>query len=116
MLMVVLVTTVAPSIALLQFHLRRAYIERELCVQRAVASDMRTCHGECHLAKQLRALEQESQESFPGSRIDFRIEPAVQPPLAARDIRLPSEPLAYPRLTAILADGFTEALDPVPWA
>lgn len=115
-LMVVLITTVAPSLALLHFHLRRAYIERELCVQREVAADMRTCHGECHLAKQLKALEQESQESFPGSRLDFRTVPAVQPSIERAGVTLTVTSLCFPVLEPALDDGFIASLDPVPWA
>lgn len=116
MLMVVMITTLAPSLALLQFHLRRTYIERELCVQREVAADMRTCHGECHLAKQLKALEQESQESFPGSRLDFRTEPAVEPSIEHTGITLTVASLDFPVMEPTLADGFIASLDPVPWA
>lgn len=116
MLMVILITTLAPSLALLQFHVRRTYIERELCVQREVAADMRTCHGECHLAKQLKALEQESQESFPGSRLDFRTEPAVGPSIERACITLTVTSLDFPVMEPALADGFIASLDPVPWA
>lgn len=114
MLMVVMITTLAPSLALLQFHLRRTYIERELCVQREVAADMRTCHGECHLAKQLKALEQESQESFPGSRLDLRTEPAVEPSVERAGLTPTVTSLCFPVLEPALADGFIAALDPVP--
>lgn len=114
-LLVVLLTTLAPSLALLQFHLRRSYIERELCVQREVAADMRTCHGECHLARQLRALEQESQESFPGSRLDFRTEPAMKPSPERTGLILAVSSLFFPEQEAVIADGFTVSLDPVPW-
>ena len=115
-LMVVLTTTMAPSLALLHFHLHRTYIERELCVQRAVAADMRTCHGECHLAKQLKALEQESQESFPGPRLDLRTDPAVQPTMRGARVYLQAFSICYPRIEPSTAEGFTSSLDPVPWA
>ena len=64
-----------PTAVLVRFQLRRAYVERELCVQREVMADMRTCHGECHLSKQLKALEHESEQGFPAERFQERFEP-----------------------------------------
>jgi len=67
----------APLFILVEFHLHRASIERELCVQRDVVAEMRTCHGECQLSKRFRALEQEAQAGFPVERIQVRYEPQV---------------------------------------
>ncbi|QQR87138.1 MAG: hypothetical protein IPJ76_02610 [Flavobacteriales bacterium] len=47
----------APAFIVTAFFAERSRIERELCVQRARAEGMRTCHGECHLMKQLKAAE-----------------------------------------------------------
>lgn len=115
-LLLVIISTMAPSIALLQFNLRRAYIARELCVQREVAAEMRTCHGECHLARQLRALEQESDEGFPGSQIDFRTEPALEPAHAAEAHKAPAVMIRFASLEQVLPTGFITSIDPVPWA
>ncbi len=62
----------APSLYLLQFTVHKAYVERELCVQRDVMEDMRTCHGECQLTKKFRALEEESNSRFPADRLEIR--------------------------------------------
>jgi hypothetical protein len=67
----------APLAVLLEFHVHRDSIERELCVQRDVMESMRTCHGECQLAKRFKALEQESEAEFPTERIEVRLEPRV---------------------------------------
>jgi hypothetical protein len=62
---------------LLEFHVHRASIERELCVQRDMVEAMRTCHGECQLTKRFRALEQEADAGFPVERIQVRFEPQI---------------------------------------
>jgi hypothetical protein len=67
----------APLAVLLEFQIHRDSIERELCVQRDVMESMRTCHGECQLAKRFKALEQESETEFPSDRIEVRLEPRV---------------------------------------
>lgn len=46
-----------PAFIVGRFIAQRERIERELCVQRERAEGMRTCHGECHVMKQLRAAE-----------------------------------------------------------
>lgn len=106
----------APSLTLLDFTLRRASIARELCVQRDLAEDMRTCHGDCQLSKRLKALEQEASEGFPAGRLQFREDPMVAlsaPPRA----RLPFVPihLAAERAPR-LPDGHQRSLEHVPWA
>ena len=69
--------SVAPSLFLVQFQVRRAFIERELCVQRDVVEAMRTCHGECQLSKRFKALEHEAEAGFPAERISVRQEPQI---------------------------------------
>ena len=67
----------APLAVLLEFHVHRATIERELCVQRDVVDAMRTCHGECQLSKRFKALEKQADANFPSDRIELRLEPQV---------------------------------------
>ncbi|MCU0320288.1 MAG: hypothetical protein MUE88_09460 [Flavobacteriales bacterium] len=67
----------APAILVVEFHADRDRIARELCVQRDVVEDMRTCHGECQLSKRLRALEHEANAPFPMERLESRFEPQV---------------------------------------
>jgi hypothetical protein len=106
----------APSAFLLRFELRRAYVERELCVQRALAGDMRTCHGECHLGQQLKALEQEAGQSFPGERLQLRTEPAVEPALPARAVMRAALVLVRAaRMAPALCAGYRSPSEPVPW-
>jgi hypothetical protein len=104
----------APSLMVLQFQVHRAYIERELCVQREVMADMRTCHGECHITKRFKALEREADAGFPGERIQVRHEPVVlldtEPLIILRTV----DELSFPPMRAPLADGHAGGVEPVP--
>ena len=44
-------TVAAPAVVMVDFLLERDRIIKELCVQRAVPEMVRTCHGQCYLAK-----------------------------------------------------------------
>lgn len=104
----------APSLMVLRFQVRQAYIERELCVQREVMAEMRTCHGECHISKQFRALEREAQAGFPGERIQVRHEPVVLLSAAAPMIVRAAIELSFPRTVAAVAEGHAGGVEPVP--
>lgn len=106
---------VAPSLCVLQFQMRRAYVERELCVQRDVVEAMRTCHGQCHLSKQLKALEQEAAAGFPADQLQFRTEPAMAIQVQPAGFVLAASPLGFPRSINRLCAGHADSADPVPW-
>jgi hypothetical protein len=106
----------APLAVLIQFHVDRAHIERELCVQREVMAEMRTCHGECQLSKRFRALEQQANDEFPTERIETRFEPQNT------DSGRRACPVAYCSTTAGIRclwrprfDGDVNTAEPVPW-
>lgn len=115
LLFAVLAGLMAPLLHVMHFQLRQAYIERELCVQRELAANMRTCHGQCHLSKQLNALEQEAAQGFPAERIDFRTEPAVDDFGAPVVFETRMELRRFARLEDGLLGGFRSQSDPVPW-
>jgi hypothetical protein len=104
----------APSLMVLQFQVHRAYIERELCVQRAVMAEMRTCHGECHITKRFKALEREADAGFPGERIQVRHEPVVLLDAAPMMPLRTADELTFPGLDMPLADGHPGGVEPVP--
>lgn len=104
----------APSLFLLQFQLRRVYIERELCVQREVIAEMRTCHGECHLMKQFSVLEQEADTGFPAERLQVREEPTIAFDFVVRPcVRRVSERV-FPEFAAAVSIGHARVADHVP--
>jgi hypothetical protein len=104
----------APAGILLEFHIHRAQIEKELCVQRDVFEGMRTCHGECQLSKRFKALEMAADESFPVDRIELRLEPQV-PVDAAEVVCLLSElDRVFPQLHRRTLSGFRISKEHVP--
>ncbi|MGV3636185.1 MAG: hypothetical protein ACO1NQ_00935 [Flavobacteriales bacterium] len=105
----------APLAVLIQFHLDRAHIERELCVQRAVVAEMRTCHGECQLSKRFRVLEQKANDEFPTERIETRFEPKT--PIAEEvQVVLPGAfRTCLPVLVESPLEGDVNTAEPVPW-
>jgi hypothetical protein len=105
----------APALVLLEFHADRERISRELCVQREVVEEMRTCHGECQLSKRLRALEHEADAPFPMERIELRFEPLV-PLDGALTLDLPiASARAFPNCAAALLERPLPVPDGVPW-
>lgn len=105
----------APALVLLEFHADRERIARELCVQREVVEEMRTCHGECQLSKRLRALEHEADAPFPMERIELRFEPLV-PLDGALTLDLPiASARAFPNCAAALLERPLPVPDGVPW-
>lgn len=105
----------APSLYLLQFSVRKAYIERELCVQREQMEGMRTCHGECHLSKKFRALEQEAEAGFPTDRLEIRHEPMVPHRVSVPTfVRVPVLH-DFPTWVSPISQGHTAVAEPVPW-
>ena len=105
---------VAPIAVLLEFHVHRAQIEKELCVQRDVVDAMRTCHGECQLSKRFRALESESAQELPVERLQVRLEPQVPVDPVVAILLLPCSERIFPRVNAAIRTGFFRSDDHVP--
>lgn len=103
----------APGVLFVQFQARKSYIERELCVQRDVMEDMRTCHGECFLSKRYKALENEAEKGFPSDRL-VRFEPVVEVTGEVRAYVLPASAMEWNDPTVPLSDGFGGPVDHVP--
>lgn len=114
--LLITLVTLAPSLALLDFHIHRSYIERELCMQRDLAEGMRTCHGECQLSKRLKALEQEAERGFPAEELQFREIPMVVEPMASAmpdQASVDAELVFWARV--MTADGHARSSEHVPW-
>lgn len=116
LLLVLAVVQLAPLVVLLQFHVDRAHIERDLCVQRARMAEMRTCHGECQLSKRFRALEHHAEQEFPMKRIESRFEPLA--PVLDEHRWFANEPFFVLRPDRSMGplDRTVPTAEPVPWA
>jgi len=108
------VVLLAPSLVLLQFKVDQSRIARELCVQRDLMEDMRSCHGECQLSKRFKALEEESQAGFPSERVQVRYEPVVDFASVPKAIIAQVSDLLLPEPVFLLSDGFGAGVEHVP--
>ncbi|HMN06502.1 MAG TPA: hypothetical protein PKD45_12315 [Flavobacteriales bacterium] len=107
--------TFAPGWIMADFLLERNRIARELCVQRMVPEDLRTCHGECQLSKRLAALDDQERklpEMINAFRIDNMIADGGSPELAAPEEE--AEP-AWPQTADGTLQGHVLTMVPVPW-
>jgi|GEM_PF-1045423 hypothetical protein len=103
----------SPALLFVQFQLRRDYIERELCVQREVVEEMRTCHGDCFLAKRYKALEREAEKGFPADRL-VRFEPLMAEMERDHLIIVPDRRLQRHDPERPVISGFARWVDHVP--
>ncbi len=114
-LSVFIAVILAPVVILVEFHVHRASIIKELCVQQDVVEAMRTCHGECQLSKRFKVLEHNAEQEFPGDRIESRFEPKVpvveERPACVED----RSATPYPELIVQPLDRSIPACEPVPW-
>ena len=109
-------TVAAPAVVMVDFLVERERIVRELCVQRAVPEMERTCHGQCHLTRQLKETrpKQEEMPAPPTIRFEVQFAGALSAalwPVPRADLR-PSYPVD--RAYAVLP-GHPTGPEGVPW-
>lgn len=110
-----LAVTFAPGWIVADFMLERSRIEQELCVQRMVPDDLRTCHGECQLSKRLKNVDQR-EANLPNELKAVHLDEML-PEEGQEHLLLPAE-LAVPTWGALVEkelEGHPHALAPVPW-
>ena len=97
------------------FMVERDRIERELCVQRMVPDEQRTCHGECCLMKRLEKSG-EREQNLPVELRAVRIGDMITDDSALPVIiPLDAAELAWAVLTEEPREGHPGPLAPVPW-
>ena len=104
----------APALIMADFIVDRDRIERELCVQRERAADVRTCHGECHMVKQLRAAEEAAAQHAPPA-LPMKVQPEWFVGRADEPVFGESIDLQWPRIAQALPAGERTTAEPVPW-
>lgn len=110
-----LAVTFAPGCLVADFLLERSRIERELCVQRMVPEEVRTCHGECQLSKRMAHLDQRA-ENLPNELKRMHIgETLLRGGLMQLLLPLGGSEHPWAHLEALVADGHPWAAAPVPW-
>lgn len=101
---------------MLDFLMERDRIARELCVQRDVQESHRTCHGQCHLVKQLKEAEgREQQRETPPPTIRYEVQ-FVEERAAMHFVPALSKTLGFGISDpAATCDGFVSCPEGVPW-
>lgn len=103
-----------PAFIVGNFIAQRERIERELCVQRERAEGMRTCHGECHVMKQLQAAEQAAADhTLP--RLPHRTQPECWSSVRITVPLPPVHDFVHADLGTAVVVRPGEPLEPVPW-
>lgn len=104
-----------PAFILVDFWVERERVEQELCVQRLVSEEVRTCHGQCYLMKQLNKAEQRAQD-LPGQLRAWKLgDMAVHAVEPGSEQVADHHPAPWPRLMMDPLTGHRPASDPVPW-
>lgn len=105
----------APGWIVADFMWERGRIERELCVQRMVPEDMRTCHGECLLSKRLVRWDQRA-ENLPNELKAVRL-CEMLPCTCGVKLERPDggNELHWGAREEDLLEGHVKVLAPVPW-
>jgi len=104
-----------PGLVVVDFLMDRERIMQELCVQRIVPDEMRTCHGDCYLSRQLKNLDQREQ-GFPVALRAMKPFDAV-PAMASGCFAI----VAVNRILSWVSPAFSPLTghlppcDPVPW-
>ena len=107
--------TLAPGWVVADFLLERGRIARELCMQRMVPGDMRTCHGECQLKKRLERND-EQEKQVPAELRVLRMG-EMTAGVVALTLKVPTNGTdqLWPELEELPLGGHTRPLSPVPW-
>jgi hypothetical protein len=107
-------TLIIPMCVLVHFQLDRDRIAKELCVQREVAEETRTCHGECHLRDQLKPLQADEPQQAPVETNVLSLIPVFMPGDPYRPFFSPTSEKDFGMLRITLAEGHYGTIEQVP--
>ena len=104
-----------PAGIVVDFLVDQERIAQELCVQRLVPEEMRTCHGHCYLSKKLKEVDARERD-LPGTLRALKLDDAVAQRTAIpfRSI-VPVLALFRPDMDEALSPGCAPVTEPVPW-
>ena len=105
----------APGFIVADFLVERERIDRELCVQRLVPEEVRTCHGQCYLMRSLRSVEQREAQ-LPDQLRELRLPECVLQQPVPSVAEVPSIRIstgAYAEAGPL--SGWCSLSEPVPW-
>lgn len=115
MLVVLWAHLLVPACIVADFLLDQERIARELCVQRLVPDEMRTCHGHCYLSKKLNEVDARERD-LPGVLRSVKLDDAI--PQRAFPGFFSEPEIGSTNWTSVSADemsGHVPLSEPVPW-
>lgn len=90
-------------------------IARELCVQRLVPDEMRTCHGHCYLSKKLKEVD-ERERDLPGALRALKLDDAIPQQTTLSMFRQhDADRTIWARMRGTELSGHVLVSEPVPW-
>ena len=104
-----------PAGIVLDFMVDQDRIIRELCVQRLVPEEMRTCHGHCYLSQKLREVDTRERD-LPIALRALKLDDAI-PTRAGLQLTVvgPSPTVLPPDQGGTTLTGCVPVSEPVPW-
>lgn len=115
LLAVYLTVLAAPCAITAGFIFDRDRIAKEFCVQRTLPEGQRTCHGQCHLMKQLLAERNDARTPVPPPVLPEKIQPEWVDQPVRWALVIPTRSLVTAILVMETRFGFPSGPDPVPW-
>lgn len=115
MLCALLAHLLVPACIVVDFLVDQDRIAKELCVQRLVPDDMRTCHGDCYLSQKLKDVDARERD-LPVAFRALKLDDAIQQQTTVRTIfsLTVTGPAWLDREHALL-HGCVPVSEPVPW-
>ena len=114
-LCVFLAHLLVPACIVVDFLIDQDRIAKELCVQRLVPDDMRTCHGDCYLSKKLKDVDARERD-LPGTLRALKLDDALPQQSTLRTVfAIAVTGPAWPEMKHGLLPGSVPVSEPVPW-
>ena len=115
MMCVLLAHLLVPACIVVDFLVDQDRIAHELCVQRLVPDDMRTCHGDCYLSKKLKDVDARERD-LPVAFRALKLDDAIPQQTTLRTIFSPTMTgPAWLDTEHALLPGSVPVSEPVPW-
>lgn len=115
LLLAFLAHLLVPACIVVDFLLDQDRIAKELCVQRLVPDEMRTCHGHCYLSKKLNDVDARERD-LPGTLRSWKLDDAVPQQNALRTfVAVAVARFAWPEAEFSLSQRCVPVSEPVPW-
>lgn len=115
LLLVFLGHLLLPAGIVMDFLIDQDRIAHELCVQRLVPDEMRTCHGHCYLSQKLKEVDTRERE-LPGTLRALKLDDAIPVRTGFQSgVVGPTPVVLPPDAGGTTLTGCVPVSEPVPW-